>query len=386
MNKSFGQIIRQLRRDRNLTQEELAEQLNISAQAVSKWENDISLPDISQLVPIANFFDVTTDALLGHNFSETSDDIRELLEEIYRLHDNCQDGEEGPTAVTILNKYREGIRQYPGNTNLLTEAIAFAGMIVSGYESAMVPLIGEDGFAELSREVEHWSELVIKYASSTEDVLYAKKSLIQIKIRKKNWAGAREMIDTLPREISSLRGGQLADLAHASGNTEEETDLRCRNIVDYAEALFYQTAALGNLYMNKGSYNDALYCYTFLRRMLDAMYRDEKYRPPFVFNEFTLYRFPAYCLMKTGKYDEAAALLEEGSEYLLTQAEYFNKKTELDIPLLRGRTFGYGYDGDVKYVHLAEKLRDLVCSNDFLPLRGNAQYDALVEKYGSRRD
>lgn len=135
--------------------------------------------------------------------------------------------------------------------------------------------------------------------------------------------------------------------------------------------------------MNKGSYNDALYCYTFLRRMLDAMYRDEKYRPPFVFNEFTLYRFPAYCLMKTGKYDEAAALLEEGSEYLLTQAEYFNKKTELDIPLLRGRTFEYGYDGDVKYVHLAEKLRDLVCSNDFLPLSGNAQYDALVEKYGS---
>lgn len=239
MNKSFGQIIRQLRRDRNLTQEELAEQLNISAQAVSKWENDISLPDISQLVPIANFFDVTTDALLGHNFSETSDDIRKLLEEIYRLHDNCQDGEEGPTAVKILNKYREGIRQYPGNTNLLTEAIAFAGMIVSGYESAMVPLIGEDGFAELSREVEHWSELVIKYASSTEDVLYAKKSLIQINIRKKNWAGAREMIDTLPREISSLRGGQLADLAHASGNTEEETDLRCRNIVDYTEALFY---------------------------------------------------------------------------------------------------------------------------------------------------
>ena len=43
MNENMGQIIKRLRKEQNLTQEELAEQLNISAQAISKWENGGSL-------------------------------------------------------------------------------------------------------------------------------------------------------------------------------------------------------------------------------------------------------------------------------------------------------------------------------------------------------
>ena len=44
---SFGNIIKKLRSDRNMTQEQLAEVLSISAQAVSRWETNIALPDIS---------------------------------------------------------------------------------------------------------------------------------------------------------------------------------------------------------------------------------------------------------------------------------------------------------------------------------------------------
>ena len=61
MKETMGQIIRRLRKERNLTQEELAEQLDVTFQAVSKWENDAGMPDISQVVPIANVFGVSTD-------------------------------------------------------------------------------------------------------------------------------------------------------------------------------------------------------------------------------------------------------------------------------------------------------------------------------------
>ena len=50
MAKIIGNIIRELRCSRNLTQEQLAENLNITAQAISKWENNIGMPDISQVV------------------------------------------------------------------------------------------------------------------------------------------------------------------------------------------------------------------------------------------------------------------------------------------------------------------------------------------------
>lgn len=62
---SFGETIKTLRRDSNMTQEKLAEMLSISPQAVSRWETNIAMPDISLLPPLANLFGVTTDFLLG---------------------------------------------------------------------------------------------------------------------------------------------------------------------------------------------------------------------------------------------------------------------------------------------------------------------------------
>ena len=49
MKETMGQIIRRLRKERNLTQDELAEQLGVTFQAISKWENDTGMPDISQI-------------------------------------------------------------------------------------------------------------------------------------------------------------------------------------------------------------------------------------------------------------------------------------------------------------------------------------------------
>lgn len=78
MKETMGQIIRRLRKERNLTQEELAEQLGVTFQAVSKWENDTGMPDISQVVPLANVFGVTTDVLFGMNSTDADADVEAL--------------------------------------------------------------------------------------------------------------------------------------------------------------------------------------------------------------------------------------------------------------------------------------------------------------------
>lgn len=63
--ESFGIKISQLRRSNGMTQEELGKRLSVSAQAVSKWENGDSLPDLSLVVSLADTFDCSTDYLLG---------------------------------------------------------------------------------------------------------------------------------------------------------------------------------------------------------------------------------------------------------------------------------------------------------------------------------
>ncbi len=61
---TLGEKVAACRREKGLTQEELGAMLGVSPQAVSKWENDISAPDISLLLPLADILGVTTDELL----------------------------------------------------------------------------------------------------------------------------------------------------------------------------------------------------------------------------------------------------------------------------------------------------------------------------------
>lgn len=63
--KTMGKRISSLRKQRGLTQDQLAARVGVTAQAVSKWENDISCPDISILAKLAETLGVTTDELLG---------------------------------------------------------------------------------------------------------------------------------------------------------------------------------------------------------------------------------------------------------------------------------------------------------------------------------
>ena len=67
----LGETIQALRRQKNLTQEQLAEQVGVSRQAVSKWELNTALPDTDKLVPLARALGVSVDELLGNAFENS---------------------------------------------------------------------------------------------------------------------------------------------------------------------------------------------------------------------------------------------------------------------------------------------------------------------------
>ena len=98
MEWKIGETIAALRRQRGITQEALAGAVGVSAAAVSKWENDLSCPDITLLPQLARLFDVTTDELLGNQSQPETTLLPEerrkpIKDMILRVVVNSKDGD-----------------------------------------------------------------------------------------------------------------------------------------------------------------------------------------------------------------------------------------------------------------------------------------------------
>lgn len=110
---NLGNKIRELRRLRNLTQEQLAVSLNISPQAVSKWEMGASYPDMTMIPTLAAFFRVTLDELFDFDVKNVDKEIEEI-----RLAYNKYFWKNFEKAEQIL---LDGLKQYPASIQLKTE-------------------------------------------------------------------------------------------------------------------------------------------------------------------------------------------------------------------------------------------------------------------------
>lgn len=108
MNLQIGKNIKRLRIEQNITQEKLAEYLNVAYQTVSKWENGISLPSVLMLPSIANIFGVSIDELYDLEKKAQSEKIKRYKVEYERL---CNDGD-NKGRVSLM---RKAVAEFPKN-------------------------------------------------------------------------------------------------------------------------------------------------------------------------------------------------------------------------------------------------------------------------------
>ncbi len=116
---TIGEKIRELRQQNNVTQEKLAEYLNISFQSVSKWENNLALPDISFVIPLANFFGVSTDELFDRTCETERAELHNLYERDVEFVKNLMPE---PTKENLLGRvamWRAAAQKYPKNFDVL---------------------------------------------------------------------------------------------------------------------------------------------------------------------------------------------------------------------------------------------------------------------------
>ena len=98
MAETFGERFQRLRKERGLTQDRIAEAVNVSSQAVSKWENDINMPDITLLLPLSELLGVTTDELLGKEkhevmIIEDPEKKKDIMKMMFRIKVSTTEGD-----------------------------------------------------------------------------------------------------------------------------------------------------------------------------------------------------------------------------------------------------------------------------------------------------
>ena len=114
---TIGSNIKRLRRERDITQEQLAEFLHLTPSAISQWETDRVLPDIQYLPKLAHLFKVSSDEILGINVEANDEEINRIYQEARELWCTARRSE----AEKLC---REGIDRFP-NAYILMEELAW---------------------------------------------------------------------------------------------------------------------------------------------------------------------------------------------------------------------------------------------------------------------
>ncbi len=112
----LGEKIKSLRKEKNISQEVLANYLGVSFQAVSKWETGSTMPDVTMIPAIASFFRVSTDELFDFNLFELEKAVDAICYEAYKYR---YDGDMEKSEQIL----QEGLQRYPGNDKILNNLL-----------------------------------------------------------------------------------------------------------------------------------------------------------------------------------------------------------------------------------------------------------------------
>lgn len=234
MNISIGSNIRAARKKIGMTQEELALQLGVTAQAVSRWESEAGMPDISMVVPLARILSVSTDTLFG--LTQHSYDSLHLLEvksNIDALFDGTRKAE---SALETIHYLQGEVLNAPANYDILclyVERTANLSRFVGGkYKQAT------EEWPYIKNNAIKYGLQIIRFSSDSALIEKAHFAMAWIYIHERDYASAREHINTLPSVANNrLSESILAQLALFEKGIEESQEVLRKNLMNFSCAI-----------------------------------------------------------------------------------------------------------------------------------------------------
>lgn len=192
MKLLIGTNLKQLRKEKDLTQEELAEILGVSYQSVSRWENNSCYPDMELLPTIAHFFATTVDRLLGITEAVEEEKVNVYLAQFQKAVSRGKIDE----CIRIA---REAVAEYPNNYRLLNQLMY--ALFIAGDEDGNIPDWKENA-QKYDAEITALGERIVKYCPDQNLRLEATARLAFNHCEMGRKEIGRKLYDTLPDMLS----------------------------------------------------------------------------------------------------------------------------------------------------------------------------------------
>lgn len=309
MKNTIGENIKIMRRKCGFTQEELATRLSVTPQAISKWENGNGTPDISQLVPLAQIFGITTDSLLGVVSATYGDAHTEAT----LGHEKLLMSTSQPIAEKHLAAYtyfRAESEKEPTNYDIMRKCIGH-GAEISRYADF-------DGFlsdkpemlTEIFADCERKNLCISRYCEDRINIEKSDYCMSWIYIHTKEFDKAKKLIDRLPSlESNNLKEHLMTQFIHFQYGFEKEKDCISDNIRKLLHATGKEFCYSLEDYSWFASGTEAISIAEKQLGILEAYKAFDHLRIKVLIWETMLRRFLPRCYASIGDYDKAAAEL-----------------------------------------------------------------------------
>ena len=373
MQMTMGNIIKELRKERGLTQEELAERLGVTYQAISKWENNAGMPDISQVVPLASVFGVSTDVLFG--IAGTTE-----TEEALRIIANADSVKVYGRLSTYLDAYdilMKGLKKYPSNLTIISNCMSL-GLSLSMPENEW--LYAEERSHKIMSETIRQANFIIANSKNITDILTARQTLIFLYSVNHKYDLAIEEARRFPVRTDFTLYSNMARVNEYSGNYERVISFLCSDIDYSLQAFEDNVARLGKAYHSCGRYNDAIEVYETFFAVMKAIFREECPLPYHDFDSGDCYLLLAEAYLAVNQKDRAMDSVEELVMYYINLFERYledeiSRQSMIKSPLLKETEV----DVTICKKRVAAKLLEKLADENLQTLNNEARFIHLKE-------
>ena len=362
---SMGRVVRRLRTEKGWTQEELGERVGVSAQAVSKWETEQSLPDVTQVPLLARAFGVTTDALFGLE--------EEPAPEFPEADVLCTDPEE---AWQRWREMRRKLEDGPINDTCVSLWLLQGSLLC--YPDSLVyhPEHAREALEELLAFAEkHWKNPKQK----ERDLDFSQRSLLtNLNALAGNEEKALRLTEgapELPHEQSWFRRAEVFRLLGKRKEEREQLSSLFTLLRSFLLTVLFRRAENA---LALGRKDEALYCVRFGQAFARLLFGAEKVDVLYWQDGKSFLQLEARVLLAQGKREEALASLEQMVDEKLESLRP-GYSMVVNTPLIRAVQIAPagGDEKGLRY-HRAMLLRSLD-HPDLAPLREDPRFLALRE-------